>query len=131
MVVALMVEAPRSGVGPGARNPGKLVGQRICMSFSPVYREGMSTIGIESGAVRAKKRRTTLSLSEDLLDRIAAVVARGDSPSLSAFVEGALRMSLDEVEYFDVVEEILALTGGPATDEELAEADRRAGRCPR
>ena len=69
-------------------------------------------------------RKVTITLDEQQLEEIRALVASGTSKSISGFVQHAVRTSLDDVREWDrTLEEMLAETGGPMTDAEREWAD--------
>jgi Arc/MetJ-type ribon-helix-helix transcriptional regulator len=70
-------------------------------------------------------RKVTVTLPEDQLADIRDLVAAGQANSVSAFVQHAVAVALDDVAGWRAwLEESLAATGGPLTDEERAWADR-------
>lgn len=69
-------------------------------------------------------RKVTITIDEHDLARVKALVAEGKSPSVSGFVQHAVRVSLDDVAEWEIeLAMALAATGGPITDEERAWAD--------
>ncbi len=71
----------------------------------------------------ARKAKTTITIDEDVLDQVRALVAAGSASSVSAYIEHAVRAQLTaETEFDSVIEEILAATGGPATTAERSGA---------
>lgn len=71
--------------------------------------------------------KIAVSLPAELVEQVRRAVRRGAAPSVSAYVAQALaekeqRDSLDEL-----LDELLAASGGPLTKEELREADRLLG----
>ncbi|MBI4955572.1 MAG: toxin-antitoxin system antitoxin subunit [Myxococcales bacterium] len=68
--------------------------------------------------------KIAVSIPERLLHRARAAVARGRAASVSAYVASALeqKSKLDELE--QLLEQMLAETGGPMTAAERRQADR-------
>jgi Arc/MetJ-type ribon-helix-helix transcriptional regulator len=88
-----------------------------------------SRIGMVIGMATKK---VTITLEEDQLEAIRALVASGTTPSVSGFVQHAVRISLEDVAEFDaMLEASLDATGGPITDEERRWADEVLGIKPR
>jgi hypothetical protein len=72
-------------------------------------------------AKRANSTTVTVSLPNDLHDRLTEVVGpRGLSAFLAEAAERMLNVRLTKL----AADEIAAATGGPYTEQELAEADR-------
>jgi Arc/MetJ-type ribon-helix-helix transcriptional regulator len=74
-----------------------------------------------NGMTTAKrpKAKITVSLSADLVERLQDRAARGESDSVSAFVERAVREQLEaEAEWHEELDRMLEESGGPVTDEE-------------
>ena len=73
------------------------------------------------------KAKIAVTLPRNLVDAARSAVEAGHAPSVSAYVAGALeeRAKLDDLDA--LLAEMLAGTGGPLTDAERAEIDRRAG----
>lgn len=73
-------------------------------------------------------KKLTITLDEADLDRIRALVARGDSASVSGFVQHAVGVSLDDVAGWGaMLAEALEETGGAVTPEERVWADEILG----
>jgi hypothetical protein len=71
------------------------------------------------------KAKIAISIRQDLLDEVLAGVERGASASVSAFIEQAIEHQLGaRAEFLQMMDDALAETGGPMTDEEIAWADR-------
>lgn len=69
-------------------------------------------------------RKVTITLHEEQLDRVRALVEAGSAPSVSAFVQRAVGVALDDVAGWGAaLAQALHETGGPLTDDELAWAD--------
>jgi hypothetical protein len=78
--------------------------------------------------MKEPKVKLAVSLSPNVVDQLRAVVADGGSRSVSAYVEHAVRAQLTaEAEFDSMVADMLAASGGPATDAERAEAARLLG----
>ena len=76
-------------------------------------------------------KKVTVTLEEDQLSAIRALVSSGAASSVSGFVQHAVRISLnDTVEFDAMLDEMLAETGGPMTDEEREWADEVLGIKP-
>lgn len=73
------------------------------------------------------KAKVAVTLPRGLLDAAKAAVAAGRASSVSAYVTAALeeKTKLDALD--ELLDEMLAETGGPLTDDERAEIDRKAG----
>ena len=70
-------------------------------------------------------KKITVTLDEDAVAQIKQLVERGDSPSVSAFVQRAVQSQFDADAIWDAtLDQLLEETGGPITDEERAEIDR-------
>lgn len=73
-------------------------------------------------------RKVTITLDEAQLERIRSLVAAGSAPNVSAFVQHAVSVSLDDVAGWGaMLAEALGQTGGPLTDSERAWADEALG----
>lgn len=73
----------------------------------------------------APKIKVAITLSADVVDKIRYRVARGDVSSVSAFLQHAAQGQLAaEADFDELIDEMLASTGGPATPEERAAARR-------
>ena len=69
-------------------------------------------------------RKVTVTLREDQVDEIRALVTAGQASSVSAFVQHAVGVSLaDAAGWRQMLEEALDQTGGPLTKKERAWAD--------
>jgi Arc/MetJ-type ribon-helix-helix transcriptional regulator len=69
-------------------------------------------------------RKVTITLAEEQLDRVRALVSAGKAPNVSAFVQHAVGVALDDVAGWGaVLAEALADSGGPLTATEKAWAD--------
>lgn len=73
-------------------------------------------------------KKITVTLNEDELARIRGLVETGKTPSVSGFVQHAVRVSLDDVAGWGaMLAQALAQTGGDLTADERAWADRILG----
>jgi Arc/MetJ-type ribon-helix-helix transcriptional regulator len=78
--------------------------------------------------MKEPKVKVAVSLSPELVARMRSEVGSGRAASVSAFVEHAVRSQLAaEAEFDDIVEEMLAASGGAPTEAERAEAARLLG----
>ena len=69
--------------------------------------------------------KITITLQEDQVEEIRALVAAGRSGSVSAFVQHAVGVALfDESGWRQMLENALQQTGGPLTKKERDQADR-------
>lgn len=69
-------------------------------------------------------RKVTVTLDEDELARIRGLVDRGTATSVSAFVQHAVSLALDDVAGWGAaLADALAASGGQLTDDERAWAD--------
>ena len=69
-------------------------------------------------------RKVTVTLDATQLDQIRTLVEARTAPSVSAFVQHAVAVALDDVAGWGaLLAEALRETGGPLTDEERAWAD--------
>ena len=68
--------------------------------------------------------KITITLQEDQVVEVRALVAAGRSASVSAFVQHAVGVALfDEAGWRQMLEEALQRTGGPLTKKERKDAD--------
>lgn len=73
-------------------------------------------------------RKVTVTLDELALTRIQGLVAAGEAPSVSGFVQHAVGVALDDVAGWGaMLAEALQQTGGEMTAEERAWADEILG----
>lgn len=75
------------------------------------------------------KAHLTASVDRHLLELARAAVRSGRAPSLSAWVNDALRLKTERERRLDALGEFVAAAeaeGGPITGDEVAEASRRA-----
>lgn len=73
-------------------------------------------------------KRITITLPQEHVVRVRALVAAGQASSVSAFVQHAVDVALDHVAAWrPLLAEALASTGGPLTDGERAWADAVPG----
>lgn len=79
----------------------------------------------------AETQKVTVTLGTEQVAAIKDLVARGQSSSVSGFVQHAVDLALDDIRgWADMLRESLDATGGPATDAERAWAEdvlRRGG----
>jgi Arc/MetJ-type ribon-helix-helix transcriptional regulator len=69
-------------------------------------------------------RKITITLGEDQIHEIRALVGAGQAPNLSAFVQHAVAVALsDAAGWKEMLEDALQQTGGPLTQKERAWAD--------
>ena len=83
-------------------------------------------------------KKLTITLEEQDLDRIRALVAEGKASTISGFVQHAIGIALQDAAGWGIMlADALAQTGGPLSKEERQWADRvldasaRAGRSRR
>ena len=68
--------------------------------------------------------KITVTLPEQQLQRIRALVAEHKAPSVSGFVQRAVELAVDEtLAWAGLLSQALTETGGPLTDDERAWAD--------
>jgi Arc/MetJ-type ribon-helix-helix transcriptional regulator len=68
--------------------------------------------------------KVTITLEDDQLDEIRALVAAGQAASVSGFVKHAVRIALfDAAGWKEMLKDALRQTGGPLTKKERAWAD--------
>lgn len=73
-------------------------------------------------------RKVTVTLAEEQLDRVRALVEAGKATSVSGFVQHAVGVALDDVAGWGaVLAEALRDTGGPPSADEKAWADEVLG----
>jgi Arc/MetJ-type ribon-helix-helix transcriptional regulator len=84
--------------------------------------------------------KVTITLDDEQIDEVRRLVAAGRAPSVSGFVQHAVRTALhDAAGWQEMLHDALERTGGPVTPEERAWADAllrpqtaaRAGARPR
>jgi len=71
--------------------------------------------------------KIAVSLPDDLLEHARRMVRDGEATSVSGAVAHALRRHRDTETAEEFLDDLLALSGGPATEEELAAAGRDLG----
>lgn len=72
--------------------------------------------------------KLTITLDDDQFAEIKRLVAAGQASSVSGFVRKAVEVALhDAAGWRAILDDTLAATGGPLTDEERAWADRILG----
>jgi Arc/MetJ-type ribon-helix-helix transcriptional regulator len=80
-------------------------------------------------------RKVTITLDQEQLDRIRALVEAGSAPTISGFVQHAVGVALDDVAGWGaLLAQALRDTGGALSDEERTWADDMLGkpeRCTR
>ncbi len=72
--------------------------------------------------------KIAVSLPSQLVAHAKAVVQAGNAPSVSAYVADALEKKKEWEDLRSLLDEMLAETGGPLTDDEFKAADREIGR---
>lgn len=76
-------------------------------------------------------KKVTVTLDETQLDRIRALVEARSAPSVSGFVQHAVKVALDDVAGWGaLLAEALRETGGALSEEERAWADGILGTSP-
>jgi Arc/MetJ-type ribon-helix-helix transcriptional regulator len=73
------------------------------------------------------KAKVAVSLPRELLEAVKTEVAAGHAPNVSAYVADALTEKAKLNNLDDLLNEMLAETGGPLTAAEQADIDRKAG----
>ena len=69
-------------------------------------------------------RKITITLRDDQIEEIRALLTAGQAASISAFVQHAVRVALsDAAGWKEMLEDALQQTGGPLTTKERAWAD--------
>jgi Arc/MetJ-type ribon-helix-helix transcriptional regulator len=69
-------------------------------------------------------RKITVTLDDDQVEEIRALVGAGQAPNISGFVKHAVRVALsDAAGWRELLEDALQQTGGPLTTKERAWAD--------
>ena len=77
-------------------------------------------------------QKITITLDDDQVKEIRAMVAAGQAANVSAFVQHAVRIALfDAAGWREVLHDALQQTGGPLTKEERAWADSLLSPKPR
>ncbi len=75
--------------------------------------------------------KITVTLDNNQLDEIRALVAAGQTPNVSGFVKHAVGVALfDAAGWRQMLDEALQQTGGPLTEKERAWADKHLGPKP-
>lgn len=72
-------------------------------------------------------RKIAVSLPEGVAERARRAVVEGRAPSVSAYVTAAIEEKAKLDDLAQLLEEMLAETGGPLIDAERAAADRALG----
>lgn len=73
-------------------------------------------------------KKVTVTLDEEQLERVRALVGAGRAASVSGFVQHAVGVALDDVAGWGaLLADALVRTGGPVTDDERAWADEALG----
>jgi len=70
------------------------------------------------------KAKIAVSLDRALVAKMRKAVSDGAAPSVSAYVEETIAARLSSEDFDTMLDEMLAETGGPLTDEERAWVDR-------
>lgn len=69
-------------------------------------------------------QKVTITIDQELLDHVRRLVKDGEASSLSAYIRDAIRKTIEnEAAYRRMLDDMLAETGGPLTDEERAWAE--------
>lgn len=69
-------------------------------------------------------KKVTITLDDQVVEQIRALVAAGRAPSVSGFVQHAVSGAIDDAAGWGaMLDEALAATGGPLTADERAWAD--------
>jgi hypothetical protein len=90
----------------------------------PVTDDGM----IEGMTTPEPKAKIAITLRPDLLGQVRARVDGGSASSVSAFIERAVEEQLRaEVEFDEMLAEMLDATGGPVTEDEAHRFARELG----
>ena len=75
--------------------------------------------------------KVTVTIPEEQLASVRRLVAAGQAASVSGFVQRAVGVALDDAAGWELLlDEALAATGGPLTDEERRWADSVLGAAP-
>ena len=73
-------------------------------------------------------KKITVTIPDDQLDSIRALVEANQAASVSGFVQHAIRVALDDVAGWEaLLEQSLEESGGPLTDEERRWANEMLG----
>ena len=73
-------------------------------------------------------KKVTITLAEEQIERVRALVAAGTASSVSGFVQHAVGVALDDVAGWGAaLAEALKVSGGPLTAEEKTWADEVLG----
>ena len=72
--------------------------------------------------------KVTVTLQDEQMDEVRALVAAGEASSVSGFVQHAVRVALhDAAGWKELLDEALKQTGGPLTKKERSWADALLG----
>jgi Arc/MetJ-type ribon-helix-helix transcriptional regulator len=74
-----------------------------------------------------RRAKIAVTLPQELVDAARKAVVEGRAPSVSAYVAEAMEQRAQSDDLAAMLEELLEATGGPMTDEERAEVDRKLG----
>lgn len=81
-------------------------------------------VDVTSMVIGMATKKVTITLEEQDLAAVRAMVTSGRAASVSGFVQHAVQVALADAEIWNAAfEEWLTATGGPITDEERAWAD--------
>lgn len=73
-------------------------------------------------------KKVTITIDQEQLDRVRALVDAGTAPSVSGFVQHAVAVALDDIAGWGaLLAEALKETGGALSDEERTWADEMLG----
>jgi Arc/MetJ-type ribon-helix-helix transcriptional regulator len=87
-----------------------------------------ASVGCVSMILSMTKAKIAVTIDRQLLAKVRQAVDEGIAPNVSAYIEGAVAARLSEDrDYFAMLDDMLAGSGGPLTDEERAEIDRELG----
>lgn len=88
-------------------------------------------LAISSGMIDGMTvSKIAVSLPAEVVEHVRRAVRRGAAPSVSAYVAQALAEKEQRDPLDTLLEEMIAASGGPLTEEELREADRVLGYGP-
>ena len=82
----------------------------------------------DSMAISMATLKITITLEEEQVEEVRAIVEAGKAESVSAFVKHAVKIALqDSAGWKQMLDEALEQTGGPLTDKERAWVDSVLG----
>jgi len=116
--LAYAIERWRAKNGPGVPKWLVAVGEFEALML---HFESSPCRGMVAGMATTK---VTITLADDQLDEIRALVSQGRAPNVSAFVKHAVGVALhDAAGWREMLKDALLQTGGPLTKKERAWAD--------